>query len=386
MAKQSTKTITGDGDGEQGADYYERPGKLPPVEKRWRLYQVKGGSMVNKTNTPPKYVILDDRAAYEVYSSNIPRTQTVKFWSHDFGGAGKLRSRRPHRGRGAVGDPDAEGDEKYHFAKVGVRDERYYFTGEKNYKTIIYRTADEAVETVSESAPSKRKATSPPSDDRDLRKHGHNQYTPREELVKYGAPTEAKGRGRYRARINPFLRRSPSPDWAKDRSKLYGGFDNLARTGRYGSVGASVEASNEGMTTMTRSNIRPISLGNDTNPNDSPPLDDWANVSDSEGTPRGDAAEKPRRKKLAQSMSYMERMAAGEAQTDTTPRAHGELIIDSGSYASKLERQLVEADEKNGRLMDELGQARERIEQLEGEVAGLREGGAANGEGDGTVG
>lgn len=88
---------------------------------------------------PPKWVILDDRAAYEVFTSDIPRANIVKLWSHDFGGAGKIRARRPHRGRGAIGDPDAAGDDKYHFVKVGTKNDKYFFTGEKDYKPIIYR-------------------------------------------------------------------------------------------------------------------------------------------------------------------------------------------------------------------------------------------------------
>jgi hypothetical protein len=30
----------GDGDGDKAADYYDKPGAIAPLEKRWRFYQV----------------------------------------------------------------------------------------------------------------------------------------------------------------------------------------------------------------------------------------------------------------------------------------------------------------------------------------------------------
>ncbi|KAK5114424.1 hypothetical protein LTR85_010247 [Meristemomyces frigidus] len=413
----------GDGDGEPGADYYERPGQLPPVAQRWRFYQVKTGDgpMQKQVNVPPKYVILDDRAAYEVFASGIPKTTSVKFWSHDFGGAGKLRARRPHRGRGATRDPDAEGDDKYHTAQVGMKNDKYYFTGEKEYKPIIYRIA--APEAVAAETPveqsRKRKATSPATDEpRDLRKHGHNQYTPKEELVKYGAPTSAKGRDRYRARINTFLRRSPTPPFSKDRSKLYGGIGDLAHSGMastalQGATGASMAlqgimgtampkpAADEGEDSMwvdqdedvpaaeaeedqprftssddASARTRPIELPDDTS-SDASPFTRLANNVQSpelEVVPATaeDAIELPRRTKLPQPMSFMERMAATEeADVDTSPRE--KAVVDSGSYATQLERELVEANSKIDSLASAFEQAQARIEELEGEAAALRD-------------
>jgi len=373
---------------------------------------------------PPKYVILDDRAAYEVSSSDIPRATTVKYWSHDFGGAGKIRARRPHRGRGAIANPDAECDDKYHFAKVGQKSEKYYFTGEKDYKPIIYCNISpqpevEAAKTPAEQS-KKRKATSPLTDGpRDPRKHGHNQYTPKENLVKYGAPSAAKGRDRYRPRINTWLRRSPSPPWSKDRSKLYGGVGDQARAFTASMVlqdatGASMAL--QGVTGAAPTTIRqdrqqslwieeedddppaaateeiaasasdatfdqtrPIEFP-DPSPSDAQtpfaraPKESYA--SEIEPVPEKDIAEEPRRKKLAQPMSFMERMAADPADdsapVDTSPNAHDKPDLDSGSYASQLEQQLLKAKEYVEHLTSALNHAQEKIEGLETEVVCLR--------------
>lgn len=181
---------------------------------------------------PPKYVMLDDRAAYEVLFSDIPRAILPKHWSHDFGGSGRIRSRRPHTGRGAISNALASGDDKYHFSNIGLKNEKYYFSGEHNYTPILYRRLPTPTPPAKQPQPppKKRKASSPPAGQpKDPRKHGHNQYTPKDQLVRLGAPSAAKGRQRYRARINTFLRRSASPSWAKDRAKLYGGIGEQAK-------------------------------------------------------------------------------------------------------------------------------------------------------------
>ncbi|KAK3724799.1 hypothetical protein LTR37_000847 [Vermiconidia calcicola] len=205
----------GDGDGDKAVDYFDKPGPPAPLEKRWRLYQSRTGTgpIKHNLNEPPKYVILDDATAHACLTSNIPRTFLPKWWGHDFGGAGIVRARRGHRGRGAIGDADAPGNEKYHFTKVGVKHERYYFTGEKDYKSIIYRIADpEAVKELFQ--PAKRGFPSPPPKKAlPENRHGHNQFTPKDQMVKHGAPHKGVSWMRYRNRVNTFLPRDPSPEW-----------------------------------------------------------------------------------------------------------------------------------------------------------------------------
>lgn len=147
----------------------------------------------------------------------------IDFWSHDFGGPGGIRSRRPHRGRAAIKDASALGNAKYQSTYFHKCDKVYHFSGEPNYKPIVYRSVQPKPDVTE-----KRKATSPAEEEKP-KKRAHNQYTPKEQLVKKGAPSDAKGQQRYRARINTFLRRSPSPPWVKNRAKLYGGIAENAR-------------------------------------------------------------------------------------------------------------------------------------------------------------
>jgi len=202
----------GDGDGDKATDYYEKPGKIP-LDKRWRFYQSRTGVTAVKSNLnePPKYVILDDRAAQECVSSDIPRQYLGKFWGHDFSNSGIIRSRRPHRGRPAIGDADAPGHHKYHFARIGTKGERYYFTGEKDYTPILYLTADPKLAIDVFKPP---QSVVPPSSVKPAlpaNKHGHNQFTPKDQMVRYGAAHKGTSWMRYSKRVNKFLTREKTP-------------------------------------------------------------------------------------------------------------------------------------------------------------------------------
>ncbi|KAK0270022.1 hypothetical protein LTR35_014488 [Friedmanniomyces endolithicus] len=215
----------GDADGDQSTDYHDRIGPALPLEQRWRLYQSDGG-IVSKMNMPPKHVILDDRAAWEVLESDIARRVILVFWPHDFAGTGTIRHRRPHRGRAAIKDLNAGGDLRYHFALHGHRKERYYFTGAKDYKPIIYRIEPVPAPAEPEPEPSNKRKVSPAeTEPENPRKHGHNQHTPKDQMVKYGAPSMNKGKLRYRERLNTFLRKDPKPDYRG----LYGTAGYLSR-------------------------------------------------------------------------------------------------------------------------------------------------------------
>lgn len=145
----------------------------------------------------------------------------VNFWGHDFGGNGSVRARRPHRGRGAVGDLNARGDDKYHFVKIGSRGDKYYFTGEKDYKAIIYKTSDPKL-AVGVFQPKKKKELTPPRK-KELapNKHGHNQFTPKDQMVKYGAPHKGVAWLRYKERLNTYLPKEPSPERMWEGKKAF---------------------------------------------------------------------------------------------------------------------------------------------------------------------
>lgn len=154
-------------------------------------------------NEPPKYVILDDRAAREVLASDFPRTHITRFWPHDFGGNGSIRARRPHRGRGAIapdGGLEAKGRDRFAFAMIANKKdgERYYFTGEAGYNPVIWSSEDYRLMIGVFKPEIKKLPTPPPKNQLKWNQHGHNQFTPKDQLVKFGAPRKGISYLRYK--------------------------------------------------------------------------------------------------------------------------------------------------------------------------------------------
>ncbi|KAK4554726.1 hypothetical protein LTR86_008228 [Recurvomyces mirabilis] len=421
----------GDPDGKETADGHDRK---PAFEKRWRFYQSSTGTeRVSATHMPPKFVLLDDKAAYEVMSSDIPKARMAKFWPIDFVPNGKIRGKRAHRGRAAVANAAAEGDARYYAGELGSKDrEPYPFRGAKDYRPIIYRSANPVSEASSapDQASKKRKASSPasssaaaPSSNSSIKRKHNNQYTPKELMVKHGgAPSQDAGRARYLPRINTFLRRDPSPDFAKDRSKLYGNIGEQARAAmamslRGADVGASrvdsgvrsvggsglgdwvgdvgaglkrVEKDDEAeeslfleeveQATTTRDSVSAagFSIEDDGEDDDTVPRASFVESATAATTP---STGNRRRKQIQQPRSFMEQMVATNSnaqQLDQQSVAHdaerGNAGIDSGSYATQLEQQLVGAGKEIQNLTSDLGAAQAKILQLEAEIAHLRSG------------
>jgi len=144
--------------------------------------------------------------------SNIPRAQLPKRWSHDFSGLSAVRHRRTHRGRPAYKDANAsaEVDKYYSFKPSGKTVPPYLFSGEKDFTPIYYSELPVVEET-------------PAPPDSPQKPKQHNQYTAPDQLVRNGAQSASLTKGKYRPRVNTFLRRSPSPPWVKDRKRLFGG-------------------------------------------------------------------------------------------------------------------------------------------------------------------
>lgn len=165
-----------------------------------------------RINEPPSNVVLDDRAVYEILQSNIPRAQLPKRWSHDFSGLSAVRHRRTHRGRPAYKDLNASAEiDRYHsFIPSGKTVPLYLFSGEKDFPPVLYSELPIVQET-------------PEPPDSPQKPKQHNQYTAPDQLVRNGAQSASLTKGKYRPRVNTFLRRSPSPPWVKDRKKLFGG-------------------------------------------------------------------------------------------------------------------------------------------------------------------
>ncbi|CAK1364912.1 hypothetical protein CB0940_08549 [Cercospora beticola] len=184
----------GDKDGDEFTDWYGRTPKVP-VEQRWRIFQSDIGRISWRDgNVPPKFVYLDDRAAQQVLASDIPKAKICKFWQHDFGQPCNIRRHRRHIGRPAVKDEKAEGSAKYHFAQHGGKGQDvYYFSGDSEWKPVHYRIPVEVAKPPEpEVVQPKRKYDDILDAEPNRRAHGHNQYTPKDMLVKFGAPSFAK--------------------------------------------------------------------------------------------------------------------------------------------------------------------------------------------------
>ncbi|KAK3676015.1 hypothetical protein LTR78_004207 [Recurvomyces mirabilis] len=417
----------GDPDGKETADGHDRK---PAFEKRWRFYQSSTGTeRVSATNMPPRFVLLDDKAAYEVMSSEIPKARMVKFWPIDFVPNGKIRGKRAHRGRAAVANASAEGDERYYAGELGSKDrEPYPFRGAKDYRPINYRSAKPISEAspAPEQASKKRKASSPAtatSSTSTIKRKHNNQYTPKELMVKHGgAPSKDAGRARYLPRINTFLRRDPSPDFAKDRSKLYGNIGEQARAAMAMSLkGADVGASrvDSGVRSMGGSGlgdwVGDVGAGlkrveKDDEVEESLFLEEVEQPTatrdsvsaagffieddgeDDDTVPRAGSVEAittatppstshGRRKHAHQPQSFMDQVAATDSPTQQSSQQivardadDGDTGIDSGSYATQLEHQLVRAHTQIQLLTAEDGAAQAKILQLEAEIAHLKSG------------
>lgn len=136
---------------------------------------------------PPRFVFLDDRAVYEVFTSDIQRARLNHSWPHDFSANGRVRARRTHCGRPAIRN---HATSEVHSAPV-TKTTNYYFTGEKDYRPVVYRIPPlPRPEPTVEALIRKRKAED--AADPTLynpRAHGHNQWTPKDMMVKHGAPT-----------------------------------------------------------------------------------------------------------------------------------------------------------------------------------------------------
>lgn len=170
---------------------------------------------ITPKNQPPRFVMLDDRAVFEVLNSDIPKAKMAQNWPHEFGGPAKVRTRRPHRGRPAIKDDSAEGDQKYHSTLTASGKETYPFTGEKDFQPIFYR-----YEPQPQWKPKRKRMPSPTSEEYNPRGHGHNQYTPKDMLVKNGAATfSLKEKKNYPPRPSTLVPTVPTPPFSGMRDR-----------------------------------------------------------------------------------------------------------------------------------------------------------------------
>lgn len=153
-------------------------------------------------------------AVHLVLHSNIPKGKLGTFWPHDFNSNGIVRRQRIRIGRPAIKDANADGNDKFeHTVCGGKAVGLYYFSGTANYQPVHYRllprAPDPSLAELSEAAKKKRRidAMLDAEEAANPHAHGHNQYTPKDMLTKYGAPSTAKPKVKHHK-----LPRLPRPD------------------------------------------------------------------------------------------------------------------------------------------------------------------------------
>ncbi|CAN9084100.1 unnamed protein product [Alternaria alternata] len=93
----------GHGDGDSTKSFIDRSKTTVRGHPTWKLFAGDVPSPIFRDRRePPKYVYLDDRACYAIYSSRFYDEKELKtFWPYDFDNLGNIKANRPNRGRPA---------------------------------------------------------------------------------------------------------------------------------------------------------------------------------------------------------------------------------------------------------------------------------------------
>ncbi|KXT17092.1 hypothetical protein AC579_4318, partial [Pseudocercospora musae] len=366
----------GDGDGNQRTEYFDR-GHPVPAEQRWRIFQSDIGEISwVKENFPPRFVWLDDRAAFEVSKSDIPKARIQQWWPHDFGSPCKIRKNRVHIGRPAIKDGKAEGDARYESVQLTGKAGIYYFTGQKDYEPIVYKKIRKPHPTEEELS-RKRKAEELLLEEQEERKanprvHGHNQYTARNKMVKHGAPSLSQKPAKPHnlpalPRANSQMRSTNTPFFVEKR--LIGGIEDQARVSvanetkkaaaaaaaraggeRFMSASAYDRKSDVPSTVRTKSQLR-----DQADADDSPALEPKA------VSPVGDV-DVPRH------MSYIERKA-----TVQKVAAHIVNTVQNQEDVKRLANELADEKVKVGQQAKELERLKQQLEVSDSAIEEMKE-------------
>jgi hypothetical protein len=96
----------GDSNGDSNKELINRTLSTMKGHPTWKIYCGEPtDAIICGKNEPPRYVYLDDRAAYDVLNSRIYTKLELKtFWPFDFDSTGNIRTKRLNRGNPAYAD------------------------------------------------------------------------------------------------------------------------------------------------------------------------------------------------------------------------------------------------------------------------------------------
>ncbi|OCL13788.1 hypothetical protein AOQ84DRAFT_385149 [Glonium stellatum] len=97
-----------DGNGDPNVELFEKSQYLGRGHPTWKLFAGNvPKSITLGENEPPRYVYLDDKAAYAIFSSSAYTNREKQlYWGMDFNNSGRMKRGRPNRGRPAYKDDD----------------------------------------------------------------------------------------------------------------------------------------------------------------------------------------------------------------------------------------------------------------------------------------
>lgn len=116
-------------------------------KERYRFFQTDIGPIERGINSPPHFVVLDDKAVWDIMQSKkYTAEERATFWPFDFGCNGVVRANRRHKGRAALIGGDAKNGEGGHVPWIAIgakkKSTKYYLAGEDgDYKEVVFSSS-----------------------------------------------------------------------------------------------------------------------------------------------------------------------------------------------------------------------------------------------------
>lgn len=226
----------GDSDGKRDDEFADA--SIATIKSRLRFLQHDFGPIIRGVNSPPKHVILDDTACYEIGKSHAyTGKEKFMYWSHDFSQHGTIRNGRLNCGREVlmpvskggmkVDIQDSCGAREVAWAIVGPKKaaKKYPFSGERNgYKGVQFAIPE---------IPTSRVQAVHADPARTSKKRLKTAEEKEQDYLLNNPPKTPRHK---KPRISAYLRATPSPQWPqlyrRERERMYSDKIYVAAGGR----------------------------------------------------------------------------------------------------------------------------------------------------------
>jgi hypothetical protein len=118
----------GHGEGNSNKSLIDRCKNTVRGHPTWKMYcDDVSGHIIPDKNEPPRYVYLDDKACYAVFSCQLyTKKELNRYWPFDFDAQGNIQMKRPNRGRPAYVDDTCR---EYAIGPLRGKVKKYEFSG-----------------------------------------------------------------------------------------------------------------------------------------------------------------------------------------------------------------------------------------------------------------